>query len=333
MTETTKPVVGFIGVGIMGRSMSRHLLAAGYSLSVHDARPDAARELLHLGATWAETPAELTSRCDVVFSCLPGLKEIEEVTFGQDGILTALGPGKALFEMSTNSPDLVRRMHGAFVERDAFMLDAPISGGPTGAQRRQLAIWVGGDRAAYERYESVLRAMADQPSHVGPSGSGLVTKLVHNCAAEAMQSALAEAFVLGVKAGAEPVPLWQAIRQGAVGRRRTFDGLIDQFLPDSYDKPQALQRGTYKDVMVATELGRQLGVPMRYANLTLADITESMNRGWAERDCRVVMVLPQERAGVSISADPADIRRVLEQDPAAPTDTRHGVAARAAAPK
>lgn len=327
MTSTSKPMVGFIGVGIMGSAMSRHLLADGYPLVIHDKRAEIAADLLALGAQWADTPRELAERCDVILSCLPGLKEIAEVIFGQDGLLKAIRPGHALFEMSTNSPELVQRIHAAFAEKDAFMLDAPISGGPTGAQRRQLAIWVGGDGDVYGRYEPVLRAMADQPTHVGAIGSGLVTKLVHNCAAEAMQAALAEAFVLGVKAGADPVSLWQAIRQGAVGRRRTFDGLIDQFLPGSYDKPQALQRGTYKDVMIATELGRQLGVPMRFANLTLADITESMNRGWAERDCRVVMVLPQERAGVTIAADPLEIRKVLASDPAAPTDTRHGAAA------
>ncbi len=162
------------------------------------------------------------------------------------------------------------------------------------------------------------------PAHPLATGAGLVTKLVHNCAAETMQAALAEAFVMGVKAGAEPLALWKAIRQGAVGRRRTFDGLIDQFLPGNYDQPQAAQRITYKDMMFATELGRELSVPMRFANLSLADTTESMNRGWAARDCRAVMLLPQERAGVSIAVPPAAIQEVLREDPAAPTDTRHG---------
>jgi 3-hydroxyisobutyrate dehydrogenase len=204
------------------------------------------------------------------------------------------------------------------------MLDAPISGGAPGAQSGRLAIWVGGDRAVFARYEPVLRAMGDHPTHVGAVGAGLVTKLVHNCAAEAMQAALAEAFVLGVKAGADPLPLWEAIRQGAVGRRRTFDGLVGQFLPANYDEPQAALRITYKDMMIATDLGRELGVPMRFANLALADTTEAMNRGWAERDCRSVMLLPQERAGVSIAVSPDAIKDVMRRDPAAPSDTRYG---------
>lgn len=322
-----KPVVGFIGLGLMGRPMSRNLMNAGFALVVHDHRREAADELVQAGATWASTPRELAQQCDVMFSCLPGVAEIEAVALGADGVVAGIRPGCAYFEMSTNSHAVVRRMHAAFAARGAHFLDAPISGGPTGAQRRQLAVWVGGDAAAYRRCEPVLRAMADHPTHVGDIGAGLVTKLVHNCAAEAMQASLAEAFVMGVKAGADPLSLWQAIRQGAVGRRRTFDGLIDQFLPGTYDQPQAAQRVTYKDMMFATELGRDLGVPMRFANLSLADTTESMNRGWAERDCRAVMLLPQERAGVKIAVAPAAIQEVLRSDPAAPTDTRHGIGA------
>lgn len=319
-----KPVVGFIGLGLMGGVMSRHLLDAGHPLVVHDARREAGAAHVAAGALWAETPRALAEQCAVIFSCLPGLPEIEAVALGPDGLVAGVRPEAAYFEMSTNAPELVRRLHAAFAERGAHMFDAPISGGPTGAARRQLAIWVGGDEATYRRCEPVLRVMADRPSRIGDSGAGLVAKLVHNCAAEAMQGALAEAFVMGVKAGADPLTLWEAIRQGAVGRRRTFDGMIDQFLPGTYDQPQAAQRTTYKDVSIATELGRAVAAPMPMASLTLANITESMNRGWAERDCRAVMLLPQERAGVAIAVDKAAIQEVLRRDPAAPTDTRHG---------
>ncbi|MGE4047655.1 MAG: NAD(P)-dependent oxidoreductase, partial [Acetobacteraceae bacterium] len=230
----------------------------------------------------------------------------------------------AFFEMSTNSPELVRRLHQAFAERGAQMLDAPVSGGGPGARRRRLAMYVGGDKAAYQRYEPVIRSMCDRPIHVGPVGSGLVTKLVNNCAQQAVQAAIAEAFVLGVKAGADPLSLWEGIRQGASGRRRTFDGLIDQFLPGTYDNPQSALRIVEKDMMLATGLAREVGAPMRIASLVLADITEAMNRGWAERDSRSVMLLPQERVGVSIAVDPDGIKEVLDRDPPAPTDTRYG---------
>jgi 3-hydroxyisobutyrate dehydrogenase-like beta-hydroxyacid dehydrogenase len=154
---------------------------------------------------------------------------------------------------------------------------------------------------------------------------------VHNCSSQAVQAALAEVFVLGVKAGADPLALWRALRQGALGRRRTFDGFVDQFLPGRYEQPHAALRIIYKDMLIATELARKHDVPMRFATLALADIVEAMNRGWAERDCRSVMLLPQERAGIRIEVDPESISEVLRADPPAPTDSKHGdaVASRA----
>src|SRR5690606_37658588 len=112
------------------------------------------------------------------------------------------------------------------------------------------------------------------------------------------------------KAGAEPLALWEAMRQGSLGRRRTFDGLIDEYLPAKYDPPHAALRIIHKDMTLATDLGKKLGVPLRFSNLALADIQEAMNRGWAERDCRSVMLLPQERAGVEIKVDPKEIDEV-----------------------
>jgi 3-hydroxyisobutyrate dehydrogenase len=120
------------------------------------------------------------------------------------------------------------------------------------------------------------------------------------------------------------VALWEAIRQGSLGRRRTYDGLIDEFLPANYDPPHAALRIIHKDMTIATDMARELGVPMRFAALALADIQEAMNRGWAERDCRSVMLLPQERVGISIKADPASIQDVLQRDPVASTDTKYG---------
>lgn len=322
--DVSRPTVGFIGLGVMGASMASNVLKAGFALVVNDVRHEAAESHLKAGAQWADTARAVAERSDVVFTCLPSLAAIEAVALGPDGILAGIRPGAAFFEMSTNSIELARRLHAAFAERGAHMLDAPISGGAGGARRGRMAIWVGGDAEAYRRFEPVLRAMGDQPVHVGAPGSGLVTKLVHNCTSQATQAAIAEVFTLGVKAGAEPLALWRAIRQGSIGRRRTFDGLIDEFLPAAYEPAHAALRIVWKDTLLATELGRELGVPMPFANLAFAQIQEAMNRGWSERDCRSVMLLPQEKAGVSIQVDPADIAAVLREDPPAPTDTKHG---------
>ncbi|WP_043460778.1 NAD(P)-dependent oxidoreductase [Azohydromonas australica] len=317
MTSLHLPTVGFIGLGLMGAPMATNLQRAGYPLVVNDLRREAARVHCDAGAVWAETPCALAAQCDVVFTCLPGLAVIESVVLGPQGVLAGMRPGNALFEMSTSTPELVQRLHAACSERGAHFLDAPVSGGPAGAARAQLAIWVGGVAAAYRRFEPVLRAMGDSPVHVGAAGSGLVTKLVHNCISQATQAAIVEGFVLGVKAGADPLALWKAVRQGAIGRRRTFDGLVDEILPAQFDTPNAVLPIMYKDLLVATGLARNLGVPMRFANLALADLQEAVNRGWSARDGRCVALLPQERAGVRIQVDPAAIREVLLEDPPA----------------
>jgi 3-hydroxyisobutyrate dehydrogenase-like beta-hydroxyacid dehydrogenase len=118
---------------------------------------------------------------------------------------------------------------------------------------------------------------------------------------------------MGVKAGMDPVALWEAVRQGVVGRRLTFDGLLDQFLPGSYDPPNFALKLATKDVALATALGRELGVPMRICNLAYAEMTEACNRGWQGRDSRAVMLLEQERAGVSIAADPERVKQAAER--------------------
>jgi len=249
-----------------------------------------------------------------VFTSLPGPREVESVALADDGLLAGMRAGTAWFDLTTNSPSLIRRLHEKFTARGIHLLDAPVSGGPIGAKTRKLALWVGGDRAVFERHKAVLDAIGDQAMYVGPIGAGSVAKLVHNCAGYAIQAALAEVFTLGVKGGVEPLALWNAVRQGALGRRRTFDRLADQFLPNSYEPPQFTLRLAHKDMTLATELGRELGVPMRVANLALAEMTEALNRGWSEKDSRVSMVLQNERAGVKIEVPKDKIKETLERE-------------------
>ena len=164
---------------------------------------------------------------------------------------------------------MVRKINAAFAERDVYMLDSPVTGGPRGARTGRLALWVGGDEQIFNRHKPVLDAMGDKARYVGPIGAGSVAKLVHNGAGYCIQTALAEMFTVGVKAGVEPLALWEAVREGASGRRRTFDGLIDQFLPGKYEPAAFALRLAHKDMSLATQLGRDFNVPMRVANLAL----------------------------------------------------------------
>ena len=238
------------------------------------------------------------------------------MVFGADGLLQGARPGMAYFDLSTNSQVLMRRVHAAMAERGAQAFDAPVSGGPTGAQTGKLAIWVGGDEATYEKHKRVLDAIGDQAAYIGPIGSATVAKLVHNLSGYAIQTVMAEVFSMGVKAGMEPLELWKAIRQGSLGRRRTFDRVADQFLVDKYDLPAFALKLAHKDVALAVGLGREVGVPMRLCNLVMEEMTEGLNRGWAALDSRVPMRLQLERASVTIRCDPAAVQAVLDDDKA-----------------
>jgi 3-hydroxyisobutyrate dehydrogenase len=303
--------VGFIGLGTMGAHMAANLQQAGYQLVVNDLRKEAAAPHLAAGATWADTPRAVAEMSDVIFTSLPEPPDVEKVALAPDGLLAGVKKGAAWFDLSTNAPSLVKKLNAAFAEKGAHMLDAPVSGGPQGAASRKLAIWVGGDNAAFDKCKAVLDAIGDQARYIGPIGSATVAKLVHNMSGYAVVCALAETFAMGVKAGVEPLALWEAVRQGAAGRRYTFDALINQWLPGKYDPADFALKLAHKDVGLATALGRELGLPMRMCELAYAEMTEAMNRGWAGRDSRIVMTLAQERAGIEVKVDPERLKEAL----------------------
>jgi 3-hydroxyisobutyrate dehydrogenase len=304
--------VGFIGLGTMGGPMALNARTkGGFEMIVHDLRREASLPHVDAGARWADDVASLAREADVVLTSLPGPKEAEAVG---EVLLAHLRKDCPWFDLSTNSPTVVRRLHARCKEKGIPMLDAPVSGGPAGAKSGKLALLVGGDRSVFDRCKHVLDAIGDQATYIGPIGAGSVAKLVHNMAGYAIQTALAEVFTLGVKAGVDPLELWAAVRQCALGRQRTFDRLGRQFLQGKFDPPDFALKLAVKDCMLATELGREVGVPMRIANLTLAEMTEALNRGWGERDSRIPMLLQEERSGVRIAVDAQSIEAVLARD-------------------
>ena len=306
--------VGFIGLGTMGGSMAFNTIQGGHELVVHDIRRESATRHLEAGATWADSPREVAEVSDIVFTSLPGPTEVEAVFLGDDGILQGMSSGKVYFDLSTSTPNLIRRLHDIASGQGVQVLDAPVSGGPRGAESRNLAIWVGGDKDVFDRCKSALDAIGDKAYYVGPIGCGAVAKLVHNCAGYVIQAGLAEVFTMGVKAGVEPLALWQAVRRGAQGRRGTFEGLAEHLLPGKFDPPDFALRLARKDVDLAVSVGREYDVPMRLANLVLQEMTEAMNRGWGDRDSRVAMLLQEERAGVEVRVDEEVLKAALEAE-------------------
>ena len=306
--------VGFIGLGTMGASMAYNCLQGGNEMVVHDIRREAATQHLEAGAVWADSPRQVAEESEIVFTSLPGPVEVEAVGLGEDGILEGLSEGKVYFDLSTSTPTLIRRIHEEAAARGIHVLDAPVSGGPRGAASRNLAIWVGGDKEVFDRCKPVLDSIGDKAYYVGPIGCGAIAKLVHNCTGYIVQAALAEVFTMGVKAGVEPLALWQAVRKGAQGRRGTFEGLAEHLLPGKFDPPDFALRLARKDVDLAVGVGREYDVPMRLAQLTLQEMTEALNRGWGHRDSRVAMLLQEERAGVEVRVEEALLNAVLEEE-------------------
>jgi 3-hydroxyisobutyrate dehydrogenase-like beta-hydroxyacid dehydrogenase len=277
--------IAFVGLGAMGRPMAANLQRAGHGLQVYDLRP------VEGFSNFRNSITETVEGCELLFTSLPGPVEVE-----------ALAPQvrsvRAWFDLSTNSPQVVRRIHAQL--KNVSFLDAPVSGGPKGAQSGKLAIWVGGEEKVFKQYEGVLRQIGDQPYYVGPIGAGTVAKLAHNAASFTVQAALAEIFTLGVKAGVEPLALFKALRQGATGRKRTFDRLPEHFLPGVYDPPAFTVKLAHKDMSLAMDLAKEQGVPMKVGQIALDELAAAMQRGWSERDCRVAMTLQEERAKVSV---------------------------------
>jgi 3-hydroxyisobutyrate dehydrogenase len=290
--------------------MSLNVRHAEHDMVVYDINKDAARRQLDAGCEWADSPRKVAEATEIVFTSLPGPPEVEAVALGENGLLAGMKPGSVWCDLSTNSPTVMRRLHAMFKEKGIHVLDTPVSGGPAGANSGKLAIWCGGDEEVFNDVKHVLDAMGDQVKYIGPIGAGTVAKLVHNCAGYAVQAALAECFTMGVKAGVDPLNLYDAIRQGAGGRRRTFDGLSTAFLQNRFEPASFQLRLAHKDVRLATELGREIGVPMRIANLAYAELTEAMNRGWGHMDSRVAMVIQRERAGVDIEVPQEEVDRI-----------------------
>lgn len=294
--------IGFIGTGNIGAPMARHLLEAGHELTVHDLIKANARELLEAGAAWADTPAAAAKGRELVFTSLPGPKEVEAVALGMQGVLEGAGPGCVFVDLTTNSLAMVKKVHQAFQGRGLQMLDAPVSGGVRGAITRDLIVMASGDEATYRRIKPVLDALGDKVTYCGQIGNGTVCKLCHNLMGGGISHVVAEVLTLGVKAGVPLDVLADAISKGAAGKvppltnwyEGTFKGQFEGTPLSFYLR---LMR---KDVRLACEMARELDVPLAIGNLVEQRYIEAMNRGWADKNSNVVVRLQEERAGAEL---------------------------------
>ncbi|MGE3537655.1 MAG: NAD(P)-dependent oxidoreductase [Candidatus Tectimicrobiota bacterium] len=299
--------VGFIGLGNMGGGMAGNIQKADYPMVVLDVRAAIMQPFLTNGARAATSPAEVARMSDVIFTSLPGPREVEMVATGANGVLEGIKPGGVYVDLSTSRPTLIRQIEPLFRQKGAHVLDAPVSGGKSGAASRNLAVMVGGEKAIFERIKPILDAFGDKVFYAGSIGAGSVAKLVHNMIGHGIRQAIAEGLTLGVKAGVDAVALWECVRRGAVGRMSGLhEGIPRQVFTGQFDPPTFALALARKDIALATELAREYDVPMPVANLAEQIAMQGMVRGWGDRDSNVTFLLQEEAANVQVRAANVD---------------------------
>ena len=294
--------VGFVGVGFMGRHMARNVLNGGHDMKVYDINREAADELLSLGAEWANSPREAADGAEVVFTSLPTPQVVEEVALGEGGVLSGMARGAAMFDLSTTDPSTIERIAARGAAAGVHVLDAPVSGGTGGAEAGTLCVMVGGDRDVYERAKPALDCIGDKVMHCGPLGSGAVCKIVNNLIGLSVGVLLSEAFSMGVKWGVDAQTLYQAV-SGSSGNTTSMRGWPSGIFQRNFEPGFALDLAA-KDVGLATQLGRDLRVPMEMSNIAQQRYVEGQNRGFGRMSAGAVAIVQEERAGVEIK--PAD---------------------------
>lgn len=292
--------VGFIGLGNMGGPMAANLIARGFALTVHDLHRRAAQPLEEQGAAWADSPAAVAAAAAIVCLSLPGPEEVESVFRRADGLLSAIQPDSLVVDFTTNSPLLVRRLQHDLAARGSAMIDAPVSGGVTGARSRRLTVQIGGAAADVERARPVLDAVAETVLHVGDIGAGNTCKVLHNCAVFCSNLATVECLTAGIKAGIDPKTLIEVFQKSGLGRNHDLNVALPKRLFQGDFAPHFAMKTALKDMALATELARAVDVPMPLAERCASDMAEAVARGWGDRDDNIYLTLQEERAGVKV---------------------------------
>jgi 2-hydroxy-3-oxopropionate reductase len=290
--------VGYIGLGLMGKSIARNILKAGLPLVVHNRSRAAVDELAAEGATPAFSPAEVASQVDVIFTNLPDTPDVELVALGNDGIIAGAHEGLIFVDNSTIKPAAARAIAAKLAEKGVMSLDAPVSGGDIGAKNGTLTIMVGGDAAALEKVMPVFQAMGKTITHVGEAGAGQVTKACNQIMVAAQMVAMGELLIFARKAGVDPQKVVDAIKGGAaqcwsldVKPPRLFDGNRQ---PGFKAYMQA------KDLNIVIETAREYGAPLPATAENTQLFNAMLQMGMAELDNSAVVGVIEQLAGIKL---------------------------------
>ena len=289
--------IGFIGLGIMGKPMSKNLLKAGYPLVVHSRSRGPVDEVVNAGAKAASTPKEVAAQCDVLITMLPNSPDVEQVALGKDGIIEGAKPGLLLVDMSTISPIVSKKVGAALAAKGVKMLDAPVSGGEKGAIDAALSIMVGGDQATFDAVLPILKALGKTITLLGPLGMGGFTKLANQIIVAVNLTALAEALTLGKKAGLDRELLLTALGGGLAGSK-CLEQKKSNYIAGTYNPGFKIDLH-FKDLGLIMESARALGVPLP-ATAVVQELFSAMRvKGRGGLDHSGIITLLEDLAGAS----------------------------------
>jgi 3-hydroxyisobutyrate dehydrogenase len=293
--------VGFIGLGAMGGPMALNLAKAGFGLVVHDIDATKTEPLRKAGAD-AATSADLTAAAaDRTIVIVETTEQAESVIIGAHGIIRGAKPGHIVVCMSTIDPFAARIFADRLAGRDIAMLDAPVSGGTGRAKSGELSVIVGGSAETYTKCQDLFAALGSQSFHVGPLGSGLAMKLVNNMLVQVNTVAVAEAMVLGVKAGLDPRTMYEVVRV-STGASAAWDLRVPRILAGDFE-PGGTIDISYKDQELETAFAKRLGVPLLLANVTQQIYQMARARGLNKEDGAAIVKIFEQLAGVTVKGD------------------------------
>ncbi len=291
--------IGFIGIGAMGKPMAENLIAAGNDLIINDLDKEAVKELVAAGAKSADTPRDAADGVDVVITMLPNFNIISSCLNGVDGVLAGAKPGTIILDMSSISPVQSKQLSETAQQNGLIYIDAPVSGGVAGAQKGTLTIMVGGPEKEVQSVMPILKAMGKKIYHVGPVGSGDAIKVVNNLLLGINMAAVAEAMVLGVKAGIKPEVLYEIISSSS-GGSYALDAKVPKFILEGNFKPGFAIDLQYKDLELAVQTGKDLGVPMLLTNLAQQIYESARAAGLGQNDISAVIQNLEKLIGVEV---------------------------------
>ena len=296
--STRNDTVGFIGLGMMGGGMAANLLKHGFPLVAYDI--DAAKNdrFAGLGATIADGPAAVARAAATVICIVETTAQAQAVIVGDGGIIDGVKSGDTVLCMSTIDPLLVKEMHAQLAERNVAMLDAPVSGGVPRAVSGDLSVIVGGDAAVVEKCRPIFEAMSARIFHMGGIGQGLAMKLVNNMITQVTKVVVAEAMVMGTKAGLDPQAIIDVI-QVSTGRSATFETCAPRYLSGDFS-PGGTIDISYKDQDLKTSFAKALGVPLFMANVSQQVYQMGRAAGFNKEDGSALVKLYEKMTGIQL---------------------------------